>query len=188
MNFFNNLVGKNKKKVEIKTIKREVVFKGKILNLRVDEILLPSGKRTKREIVEYRGAVTLIPVFENGKILFVKQYRYVVGDELLELPAGKLEAGEEFEETARRELVEETGYYPKRLRKIASFYVAPGYSTEYMHLYLAQDLEKREGTPDFDEIISPVIIEEGKVKRMLKDGDIKDAKTILGLLYYFSMK
>lgn len=172
----------------MKILKSETLFKGKILNLRVDKILLPSGRETTREIVEYRGAVTLIPVFEDGRILFVRQYRHVVGGELLELPAGKLEDGEIPEETARRELVEETGYFPLNLEKLASFYVAPGYSTEYMHLYLAKGLEKREGTSDFDEIISPVVIEEEKVIRMLKEGDIEDAKTILGLLYYFYMK
>jgi len=178
----------NRKGDKMKVLKSETIFKGKILNLRVDKIILPSGRETTREIVEYRGAVTLIPVFEEGRILFVKQYRHVVGRELLELPAGKLEEGENPEETARRELVEETGYYPSKLKKIASFYVAPGYSTEYMHLYLAKGLEKREVNPDFDEIISPVIIEEEKVKRMLKEGDIEDAKTILGLLFYFYMK
>jgi ADP-ribose pyrophosphatase len=110
-------------KGEVKTLKSSILFRGKILNLRVDEILLPSGRETTREIVEYKGAVTLVPVFNDGGILFVKQYRYVVGDELLELPAGKLEEGEEPEETARRELLEETGYFPKKLKKLASFYV-----------------------------------------------------------------
>lgn len=171
-----------------KILKSEVKYRGKIINLRVDKIILPNGREAMREVVEYRGSVTIIPVFDDGSILFVKQYRYPVGEELLELPAGKLEEGEEPLETALRELEEETGYTASKMRFLCDFYLAPGYSTEHMHLFIAEGLVRGKYSPDYDEIIEPVILKEEVVREMLEKGTFKDAKTILGVLYYLELR
>ncbi len=170
----------------IRILNSRRLYEGKILNLRVDEIVLGNGRKTTREVVEYRGAVTLIPVLDDA-ILFVRQFRYPVGEELIELPAGKIEENEHPDATAYRELIEETGYRPGQLQLLSRFYTAPGYSTEEMYLFLASELEKAEMDPDYDEIIEPVMIPVEKVKDMLRKDEFHDAKTILGLLFYFGI-
>ncbi len=161
------------------------IYQGRILNLRVDEITLDNGRRTTREVVEYRGAVAIVPIIED-KILFVRQFRYPVGEELIEIPAGKIEEGEHPDDTAYRELIEETGYRAAELKLLSRFYTAPGYSTEELYLFLAAKLEPSEMSPDFDEIIEPVEIPMDEVYRMLKNDEFHDAKTILGLLWFFN--
>ncbi len=161
------------------------IYEGRILNLRVDEVTLDSGRKTVREVVEYRGAVAIVPVI-GDRILFVRQFRYPVGEELLEIPAGKIEENEHPEDTAYRELIEETGYKAGELKLLSRFYTAPGYSTEELYLFLADKLEPSEMNPDFDEIIEPVELHRDEVFNMLKADEFHDAKTILGLLWYFS--
>ncbi len=168
----------------IKLIDSKKIYTGRILNLRVDEIRLANGRRTTREVVEYRGAVTLIPVLGDN-ILFVRQFRYPVGEELLELPAGKIEENEHPDDTAYRELIEETGYRAGRLQLLSRFYTAPGYSTEDMYLFLADELERSEMSPDYDEIIEPIQLPVEQVFEMLRRDEFHDAKTILGLLWFF---
>ncbi len=161
------------------------IYQGRILNLRVDEITLDNGRKTTREVVEYRGAVAIVPIIED-KILFVRQFRYPIGEELIEIPAGKIEEGEHPDDTAYRELIEETGYKAAELKLLSRFYTAPGYSTEELYLFLAPKLEPSEMSPDFDEIIEPVEIPMDEVYRMLKNDEFHDAKTILGLLWFFN--
>jgi len=169
---------------ELKKIEGKYIYRGKIINLRVDRVSLPSGRETIREVVEYRGSVAILPLFENGDVLLLKQFRYPVGEELIEIPAGKIEEGEDPRFTAERELEEETGYRAAEMEKIASFYLAPGYSTEEMHLFVARDLQKSSTNPDFDEIIEPFRAGKGEIEGLLKEGRIKDAKTLLALYYY----
>ncbi len=168
----------------MKTLETTTKYAGKILNLRVDRVELPSGRITFREIVEFPDTVTIVPVLGDS-ILLVRQERHAVGAEVLELPAGKVEQGESPAKTARRELEEETGYRARELKEVLSFYVTPGYSTEFMRLYIARGLERASSCPDTDEILEPVPLREDEAREMLEGGKFQDAKTILGLAFYF---
>ncbi len=168
----------------MKTIESKTIFRGKLINLKVDRVLLPSGRETIREFVEYIGSVAILPVFKNGDVLLLRQYRYPVSEELIEIPAGKIEKGENPRETALRELEEETGYRARSIEKVAQFYLAPGYSTEEMHLFVARELEKSQTNLDFDEIIEPFRVSKEDVRRLINEGAVKDAKTLLALYYY----
>jgi len=157
------------------------VFDGRILKLRVDNVMFDDGMQATREVVEHRGAAVIIPLLEDNRILLVRQYRYAIGKELLEIPAGTCDDGEPPEICAQRELQEETGYASDDLRKVLECYVAPGYSTEKIHFYLARNLRKTEQAPDEDERITvePTSITEGLSK--IRNGEISDAKTICAL-------
>lgn len=158
------------------------VFKGKILNLRVDTVRLPNGRQSTREVVEYAGAVTIVAVDDGGRVLMVRQYRHAVGRELIELPAGKLEDGEDPLECARRELTEETGYRAREWRRLLCFYSTPGFTSEKMHLYLAAKLEPGDQSPDADEFVEAMTVPLDKALEMVDRGEICDSKSILGLL------
>jgi len=162
------------------------IFKGRILRLRVDEVELPDGKRSTREIVEHSGAVVVIPVLDNGNIILVKQYRHAVGDFLLELPAGKIEQGDgELAECAKRELLEETNYSADKFEKMIEFYSSPGMTTEKMHLFIAKGLKpERHDRCDFDEFISRAEYSLNEILDMILKNEITDAKTIIGILFY----
>ncbi|NYE58175.1 NUDIX domain-containing protein [Carboxydothermus ferrireducens] len=168
-----------------KTIKSNCLFKGNILTVVKDEVLLENGKISTREVVLHPGAVTIIPIFEN-KIVFVEQYRYPVKERLLELPAGKLNKNEAPEVTAYRELLEETGFIAKKLQHLTTFYTTPGFSNEVMYLYLAKELQKTDPRPDEDEIVKTVFIEIDKIKELLHSNQIKDAKTLIGLFWFLN--
>ncbi|ABB16085.1 NUDIX domain-containing protein [Carboxydothermus hydrogenoformans] len=168
-----------------KTIKSNCLFKGNILTVVKDEVLLENGKISTREVVLHPGAVTIIPIFEN-KIVFVEQYRYPVKERLLELPAGKLNKNEAPEVTAYRELLEETGFIAKKLQHLTTFYTTPGFSNEVMYLYLAKELQKTDPRPDEDEIVKTVFIEIDKIKELLHSNKIKDAKTLIGLFWFLN--
>lgn len=147
-----------------KTIKSSKIFDGKIISLQVDDVELPNGAKSKRELVKHPGAVAIIPITADGKILFVKQYRKPLEKTLLEIPAGKIEPNEAKEVTALRELEEETGYTSKKLAYVTSFYTSPGFADELIHLYYTAELtelaEKVAGDEDeFIEIV-PLTLEE----------------------------
>ncbi|HUW64174.1 MAG TPA: NUDIX hydrolase [Spirochaetia bacterium] len=165
-----------------KSLSSEVHYRGKVLNLRVDEVELPNGNRAQREVVEYPGAVTVVALTGDGDVLLVRQYRHAVGEELLELPAGKLEPGEDPKSSAFRELVEETGFRAREMKLLLSFYTTPGFSTEQMHLFLATGLVPGSPDPDPDEFIAVERVPLGRAKEMIQEGLIRDAKSIVGLL------
>src|SRR5699024_9408276 len=125
-----------------KTIATNKVFSGKIVDLQVDDVLLPNGKTSKREIIKHSGAVAVIPLTDDGQIIFVEQYRKPLEKSLVEIPAGKLEPGEEPRITAVRELEEETGYTTDDLTYVTSFYTSPGFADEIMYVYLAKQLRR----------------------------------------------
>ena len=133
--------------------------------------------------MEHSGGVTIIPLLSPTEIVMVKQYRHAAGEILLELPAGKLEEGEQPRECVQRELVEETGYSSASINKLFSFYTTPAYSSELLHLYLGQDLEYKEKDPDPGEIITTEIINKKDIMSLVETGRIRDSKTIIGLLY-----
>ncbi|WP_096550764.1 NUDIX domain-containing protein [Ureibacillus thermosphaericus] len=173
------------KKFEEKTIHSTEIFKGKVVSLKVDDVLLPNGKQSKREIIHHPGAVAIIPITNEGKIVLVEQYRKALERSIIEIPAGKLERGEDPAVCARRELEEETGYGARELTYIQSFATSPGFANEIIHLYVAKDLykieEKRE--LDEDEFVSIIEVTLEEAEEMVKNQQIYDAKTAFSVLW-----
>ena len=165
-----------------KTISSERLFDGRIIKLRVDQVELPDKKITTREIIEHPGATAIIAIDDCGKIPFVRQYRKPVEKYLLEIPAGKLEAGEVPEECAKREFEEETGYTVGSISKLMTFYTTPGFSNEVIHLFLATGLKKGVQNLDFDEHIENLWYSLSEAMGMVYAGTIEDAKTIIALM------
>lgn len=170
-----------------KTFKSKLIYKGKILSLRLDDVILPNGKTTTREIVEHPGAVAILPLIDKDKFLLVKQFRTPIRKTLLEIPAGKIEKGENIRQCAKRELMEETGYKTDNLKKIASVYLAPGYSSEIIHVFLAKNLKETKSNPDDDEFIQNVILKKKDTLDKIKNGKINDSKTIIAIMLYFQL-
>lgn len=164
-----------------KTIETRRIHEGRIINLREDTVLLPSGRTAKREIVEHKGAVAIVPVLPDGRIVMVRQFRKPAEDALLEIPAGSLEAGEEPLACAERELIEECGFRG-RLSPLFECYLAPGYATELMRGFLAEDLEDIGATPEEDENLEIEIHSLEEALNIFDKGGIRDSKTICGLL------
>lgn len=160
------------------------VYEGRVISLRVDEVALENGATAQREVVEHRGAVAIIAADVGGRIAFVRQYRRAAGTELLELPAGGMETGEPPERTAMRELEEETGLVAKRVTPLLRFFLAPGYSSEEMHVFIAEGI--REGTPNSeeDEALSVERYTLAEALALIEHGGIRDAKTVAALLAY----
>ncbi len=153
-----------------------------MINLRLDVVSLPRGGRAQREIIEHPGASAVAAVLENEKLLLVRQFRKPFEKFLLEIPAGKLNAGESFEECAARELEEETGYTASELVEIMDFYPSPGYSNEKIKIFRAGGLVKTKKMPDPDEFIQTVEVGMNDVLSYVKTGKIKDGKTVAALL------
>ncbi|NLK21724.1 MAG: NUDIX hydrolase [Epulopiscium sp.] len=167
---------------EHETINRKEIYKGKIISLVQDIISLPNGKTAKRDVVLHNGAAAIVPMDESGNILFVRQYRQPVGEEILEIPAGTLEEGEEPLECAKRELEEETGYKANEFTHICSMYTAVGFCTEIIHIYLGTDLIMGKQNLDEDEFVNVEKYPFNEAMKMIFDGRIKDSKTISGIL------
>lgn len=163
-------------------IKSEVIYPGRAFTIRRDHLRLPDGRTTKFDIVEHHGSVVLLPVDANGNLIFVRQYRHAAGLDLLELPAGTLDEGEKPEDCARREIREETGMAAGKLEDIGGFYLAPGYSTEYMYVYLATDLRYDPLEADADEFLQIERIPIQRALEMAQKGEIPDAKSLAAFL------
>ena len=166
-----------------KTVHSQEIFRGRILNLRVDRVVLPDGNESTREIVEYSGAVAIVAIDENKDIWLVKQYRKAVEEVLMEIPAGTLEKGEDPLECAQRELAEETGLQARNWQRILSYYSAPGFVTEKLHLFLAADFIEGNNNLDRDEFLYTVKMPLDKAYDAIFSGDIKDGKSIIGIQY-----
>ncbi|WP_040951281.1 NUDIX hydrolase [Gorillibacterium massiliense] len=156
------------------------IFKGKIISLDVETVRLPNGESATREIVRHPGAVCVLAILD-GKLLVVEQYRKALGKNLVEIPAGKLEPGEDPLEAAKRELEEETGYSCGSMRKLFTFYTAPGFCDEKIHLYLAEHLQAGEAHPDEDEFLEIMSLTPEEAERFIAEGRIEDAKTIMAV-------
>lgn len=167
--------------MEFTTIRSQKVYSGRVFDVSLDEIRLPNGKLSELDIVQHPGAVTLVPVDAQGRLWMVRQYRHAAHGELLELPAGSLEAGEPAGDCARREAREEIGMAADRLELIGEFYLAPGYSTEYMYVYLATGLRPDPLQADEDEFLTVEPLAAAEVYRMAAEGSIKDCKTLAAL-------
>ncbi|WP_347549769.1 NUDIX hydrolase [Pseudalkalibacillus hwajinpoensis] len=167
-----------------KTLSSKTIYQGRIIDLRVEDVELPNGKQSKRELIDHPGAVAVIAVTPNDKIIAVRQYRKALGKAIVEIPAGKLELGEKPELTAVRELEEETGYTCESLDKIISFYTSPGFANELVHLYVAKGLEKSgEQSTDEDEFLDVLHLSIEEMEEMLQTEEIHDAKTAYALMY-----
>ncbi|MBQ8320526.1 MAG: NUDIX hydrolase [Clostridia bacterium] len=167
-----------------KCVKKNYVYQGKILNLRRDDALQPDGRPCVREIVEHSGGACVLYV-EKGKVLLVKQYRYAYGEHIYEIPAGKLNAGEDPREAALRELEEETGIRSHRAELLFTLYPSPGYTNEKIYIYQAFEGEQVPVHLDDGEFLEREFVTLERAKEMLKKGEIKDAKTIVALQTYF---
>ena len=167
-----------------KEVQKNYIYKGKIINLRCDDALLPNGQPCKREIIEHSGGACVLYV-EEGKILLVRQYRYAYGESLYEIPAGKLEKGEDPILAAARELEEEAGVKAEKFELLYVCYPTPGYTNEKIYIYRAYGGEKVAAHLDEDEFLEAEYIPVEKIAGMLKNGEIRDAKTIIALQAYF---
>ncbi|HLV34558.1 MAG TPA: NUDIX hydrolase [Spirillospora sp.] len=158
------------------------IYSGRVVHLALHEIQLPDGSTAIRELIEHAGAAAVVALDEANHVLLVRQFRIGAHQHLYEIPAGILEAGEPPASCASRELQEEIGYFPGRLDALGGFYPTPGYTTEYIHLYLARDLSPAPLQQDHDEFIEVTRIPFGEALAMIERGEIVDSKTIIGLL------
>ncbi|MCC7430149.1 NUDIX hydrolase [bacterium] len=153
-----------------------------MLSVKRDTVELPNGKDASREFILHPGASVMVPLFPDNKIILVRQFRYAVGKEFLELPAGKLDFGETPLETAKRELVEETGFYGENFELISEFFPCIGYADEKMFLYIVTNLKKSQKNTDSDEFLENVILDFDEAVNLVLEGKINDTKTMLSLL------
>lgn len=163
-------------------IRSETLLKGRAFLIRRDTLKTPDGRETKFDIIEHGGSVILVPVDKDGNLLFVRQYRHAAGKDLLELPAGTLEDGEDPALCAAREIREETGFAADQIEKIGDFYLAPGYSTEFMHVFLARELKYDPLDADDDEFLSVETVSFTEAIQMAERGEMPDAKSLAALL------
>jgi len=158
------------------------IHDGRIVSLREDRATLADGRTVLREVVEHAEVAAIVPLDTEGKVILVRQYRLPAREALLEIPAGGAEDGETIEDTAQRELREETGYRAGRLERLCGFFVSPGYCTEFIHVFLASDLVKDPIDGDPDEVIAVVRMPLANIAHLIDTGEIRDGKSIIGLL------
>jgi len=173
---------------EEKVLSSELIYEGRAFTVRVDTVLTGEGRETTRDIVEHSECVAIVAVDSDGKILLVNQYRLPADKHLLEIPAGGIDGDEEPADAVRREMQEETGYLPKKVEKLGGFYSAPGFCTEYLHLYLATELEPSRLVAEDTESITLKRIEPARISGLIHSGEICDAKSIAGLLTWLDTR
>lgn len=173
---------------EERTMKSEKIYDGKMVSLRVDTVEMNGAKYSKREIVSHAPAVCIIAENENGEILFIEQFRKAVEKKIYELPAGIIEMGEEPIDAARREFSEETGWEAKDMEYLTEFYTSPGFTNEKIHLFYAKNFIRVGQHLDEDENIDNFAVTLEKALKMIEVGDISDAKSIIGVLFYKEFK
>lgn len=165
-------------------IESERIYEGRVVSLRKDKVKLPNGRISSREVVEHKCAAVIIAENSAGELLLIKQYRYPVGKEMIELPAGIVELGEDPADAASRELQEETGWRPGSLELVAEVYSSPGFTTEIFSVFYASDLVPNKLQADDDEFITPSFYSRADVESLVADGSIDDSKTLLGILWW----
>lgn len=170
-----------------KTLTSEQKYAGRIIDLFVDEVELPNGKHSKREYVKHNGGAAIL-LIKNNAVLLVKQFRYAYGKTIYEIPAGKLEKGEEPKNTAMRELEEETGFIANQIEPLATIYPTPGYTNEIIHIFYAPSYVVKEQKLDTDEFLNVEFIDINEVLHMIENGEICDSKTIVAVYKYLLMK
>jgi ADP-ribose pyrophosphatase len=176
----NNRSGEKERQEPERTVRTEPVFQGRLISLQVDTVELPGGKTATREIVRHPGAAAVLALHDD-RLIVVEQYRKPLGKMQIEIPAGKLEPGEDPAETARRELEEETGWRAERLEPLHAFYTSPGFADEKLYLYAAYDLSRGTFAPDEDEHLNVDAITFEQALAYIREGRISDAKTIMAV-------
>ena len=164
----------------------EMVYQGRVFGLRRDEVVEPSGVRATREVITHPGSVVVLPVLPDGRIVMIRQYRHATRQYLWELVAGRKEPEETPKEGAARELLEETGYQAKRFKVFLDVFPTPGFLEERMYLLLAEGLTAGEAQPEEDEKIEVRAYRVNELKKMIKSGRLRDAKSVAGILYYLT--
>ncbi len=167
-----------------KTLSSQLIYEGRAVKLRVDTVRVASGRQTTREIVEHSDCVAIVAIDADDNVLLVNQFRKPVERELLEIPAGGIESGEDPVNTVRREMREETGYLPRKTERLGGFYSTPGYCTEYLYLYLATDLVPSQLHAEDTDEIRLVRVPISQIRSLITSGSICDAKSIAGLLTF----
>ena len=178
------IVRQPNKKAKILT--SEMIYQGKVFGVRRDEIIEPTGVRAIREVVTHRGSVVVLPVLPDGRIVMVRQYRHATRQYLWELVAGSMERGEDPKKGAQRELLEETGYRAKKFSVFLDLFPTPGFLEERMYLLLAEGLKAGKARPEEDEKLIVAAYTRLQLEQMMRSGKMRDAKSVAGLLYYFS--
>jgi ADP-ribose pyrophosphatase len=163
----------------------EMIYEGPVFGLRRDEVIEPTGLRTRREVITHPGSVVVLPVLPDGRIVMIQQYRHATRQYLWELVAGRMEPGEDPKQAGARELAEETGYRAKKLKIFLEVFPTPGFLEEKMYLILALDVIPGPASPEDDEKIISAVYAPGKLEQMIHSGKLHDAKSVAGLLYYF---
>jgi ADP-ribose pyrophosphatase len=158
-----------------------VVYRGRVIRV-LQDVVTVKRVRMVRETIQHPGAVVIVPIMDHSRIVLVRQYRHAIGRELLELPAGTLKPGERPATCAKRELAEETGWSARRWRRIGGFFAAPGYTDEWLTIFLAMGLSATTAQPDVDEDVCPVPMSFRSALAKIRSGDICDAKSIIGVL------
>ncbi|QEH33782.1 ADP-ribose pyrophosphatase [Aquisphaera giovannonii] len=161
---------------------RRIIYEGRKIDLALQQVTLADGSVAEREVVLHRGAVALLPMVDDGHVCLIRNTRYAVGKTLIEVPAGTIDEGETPEETAARELVEETGYQARRITRLRDWYVSPGVMSERMYLFLCEDLVPGPSDHQPDENLESLIVSCEDALAMVRDGRIEDAKTMLAIL------
>jgi ADP-ribose pyrophosphatase len=167
-----------------RVLSSKMVFNGRVFGVRRDHVIEPNGVEATREVVTHSGSVVVLPVFADGRILIIRQYRHAAGQYLWELVAGRKDPGESFLRAAHRELAEETGYTAQRMRRLMDVFPTPGFVTERMVIFLARGLKKGKAHPEADEKITPRLLTLHEAERWIKRGKIRDAKSVAAILYY----
>jgi ADP-ribose pyrophosphatase len=168
-----------------KILRSEIIYKGPVFGVRRDEVLEPGGVRTVREVITHPGSVVVLPVLPDGRVLLIRQYRHATRQYLWELVAGRIDSGENVRQAAARELIEETGYRAARFRVFLDVFPTPGFLEERMYILLAEKLTPGEAQPEEDEKITARAFAPAALERMIRQNELRDAKSIAGLLYYF---
>ena len=174
--------------VEEKTLSSQLIYEGRAVKLRIDTVQMPGGRETTREIVEHGDCVAIIAIDADDNVLLVNQFRKPVERELLEIPAGGIEPGEDPVDCVCRELREETGYLPGKVERLGGFYSSPGYCTEYLHLYLATELTPSPLRAEDTENISLVRVPISQIPSLIKSDSMCDGKSIAGLLAFLESR
>jgi ADP-ribose pyrophosphatase len=168
----------------MKVLSSKVMYQGPVFGVRRDRVREPGGIKATRDIVTHPGSVVVLPVFSDGRILLIRQYRHSAKQFMWELVAGRKDPGETFGHGARRELLEETGYRARRLTKMLDVFPTPGFVDEKMMIFLAEGLTEGAANPEEDEKITARKLSLGEAERWVRTGKVRDAKSVAGILYY----